>query len=96
MRFSTAAGVKTVNDKIASRSNDQLIDDAMAIGGSPDTVCRQIERWQEVGLDQFIFMLQAGNTTHEQILRSIDLIGEKVIPRFANKSAPARDSRVPA
>lgn len=97
VRFTTAAGIKTVNDKIASRTNDQLIDDAMAIGGNPDTVCRQIERWAEVGLDQFIFMLQAGNTTHEQIMRSIDLIGEHVIPRFADSSAPARDlKRVPA
>jgi len=29
-----------------------------------------------------IFMIQAGNTTHEQVMRSIDLIGEEVIPRF--------------
>jgi alkanesulfonate monooxygenase SsuD/methylene tetrahydromethanopterin reductase-like flavin-dependent oxidoreductase (luciferase family) len=97
VRFSTAAGVKTVNDKIASRSNDQLIDDAMAIGGNPDTVCRQIERWAEVGLDQFIFMLQAGNTSHDQILRSIDLIGEHIIPRFPEKRKDARaEKRVPA
>jgi hypothetical protein len=30
-----------------------------------------------------IFMLQIGRTTHEQVLRSIELIGEKVMPRFA-------------
>jgi hypothetical protein len=29
-----------------------------------------------------IFMIQAGDTTHDQVMRSIDLIGEKVIPRF--------------
>jgi hypothetical protein len=34
-----------------------------------------------------IFVLQAGNTTHEQVMRSIELIGRKVIPRF--ESAPA-------
>lgn len=84
IRFTTAQGVQSVNDKIARRSNDELIADAMAIGGNPDTVCRQVERWAEAGLDQMIFMLQAGNTTHEQVLRSIELIGEKVIPRFAD------------
>jgi alkanesulfonate monooxygenase SsuD/methylene tetrahydromethanopterin reductase-like flavin-dependent oxidoreductase (luciferase family) len=88
IRFGTAKGVSAVNEKIASRSNDQLIDDAMAIGGSPDTVCRQVERWAEAGLDQLIFMLQAGNTRHDQVMRSIELIGEKVIPRFASR-APA-------
>jgi alkanesulfonate monooxygenase SsuD/methylene tetrahydromethanopterin reductase-like flavin-dependent oxidoreductase (luciferase family) len=88
VRFSTSQGVTVINDKIASRSNEQLIADAMAIGGNPDTVCRQIERWAEAGLDQMIFMLNAGNTTHEQILRAIELIGEKIIPRFP-ESAPA-------
>ena len=56
----------------------------MAIGGDADSVCRQVERWAEAGLDQMIFMLQIGRTTHEQVLRSIELIGEKVMPRFAD------------
>jgi len=71
-------------DKISSRSNDELIDDAMAIGGNPDTVCRQVERWAEAGVDQMAFMFQAGLTTHDQVMRSIELVGEKVIPRFAD------------
>ena len=39
--------------------------------------------------EQVIFVLQAGNTTHEQVLRSIDLIGEKVLPRFEVKAHAA-------
>ena len=83
VRFQTDGGVGRVNDKIAKRSNDELIDDAMAIGGNPDTVCRQVEKWASIGIDQMIFFLQAGHATHDEVLRSIDLIGEKVIPRFA-------------
>jgi alkanesulfonate monooxygenase SsuD/methylene tetrahydromethanopterin reductase-like flavin-dependent oxidoreductase (luciferase family) len=96
LRFGTASGVATINERIASRSNDQLIEDAMAIGGDPDTVSRQVERWAAAGLDQIIFMLQAGNTTHQQVLRSIELIGEKVIPRFAERpsSSPPLNGRV--
>jgi hypothetical protein len=45
---------------------------------------RIVEKWAEAGLDQMIFILQAGHTTQDQIMRSIDLIGEKVIPRFAS------------
>ena len=92
VRFSTAKGVTAVNEKIGSRSNDQLIDDAMAIGGNADTVCRQVERWAEAGLDQLIFMLQAGRTTHEEVMRSIDMIGKKVIPRFSTAPAAARSN----
>jgi alkanesulfonate monooxygenase SsuD/methylene tetrahydromethanopterin reductase-like flavin-dependent oxidoreductase (luciferase family) len=55
----------------------------MAIGGDADSVCRQVERWAAAGLDQMIFMFQVGRLTHDQVRRSIELIGEKVIPRFA-------------
>jgi len=82
-RFGSAKeGAKQIADKIAKRNNEELIEDAMAIGGDADTVCRQVEKWAEAGVDQFIFMLQAGDTTHDQVMRSIDIIGDQVIPRF--------------
>jgi alkanesulfonate monooxygenase SsuD/methylene tetrahydromethanopterin reductase-like flavin-dependent oxidoreductase (luciferase family) len=63
-------------------SNDQLIEDGIIIGGDADSVCRGIERWMNLGLDMLLLMLGAGNTTHEQVMRALDLLGEKVIPRF--------------
>jgi alkanesulfonate monooxygenase SsuD/methylene tetrahydromethanopterin reductase-like flavin-dependent oxidoreductase (luciferase family) len=71
-----------VKERMAGLSDDDLIDNGMAIGGNPDTICRTVENWASTGIDQIIFMIQAGNTTHEQVMRSIDLIGENVIPRF--------------
>jgi alkanesulfonate monooxygenase SsuD/methylene tetrahydromethanopterin reductase-like flavin-dependent oxidoreductase (luciferase family) len=83
-RFATAqGGARQVVDKIARRSDDELIEDAMAIGGNPDTVCRQVEKWAKAGVDQMIFMFQAGHMTHEQVMRSIELVGDKVLRRFA-------------
>jgi alkanesulfonate monooxygenase SsuD/methylene tetrahydromethanopterin reductase-like flavin-dependent oxidoreductase (luciferase family) len=87
VRFATAGGKDAVVAKFRARSNDQLIEDGMAIGGNPDSICRQVEQWAKAGLDQMIFVLQAGNTTHDQVMRSIELIGEKVIPRFADRGA---------
>jgi alkanesulfonate monooxygenase SsuD/methylene tetrahydromethanopterin reductase-like flavin-dependent oxidoreductase (luciferase family) len=87
VRFATAGGKDAVVAKFRARSNDQLLEDGMAIGGNPDSICRQVEKWADAGLDQMIFVLQAGNTTHDQVMRSIDLIGEKVIPRFAAQEA---------
>jgi len=83
-RFATAqGGARQVVEKIAQRSDDELIEDAMAIGGNPDTVCRLVEKWAAAGVDQMIFMFQAGHMTHEQVMRSIELVGDKVLPRFA-------------
>ena len=67
---------------VKNRSDQELVEDAMVIGGNADTCSRVIERWAEIGLDQIVLMMQAGHTTHDQVMRSIDLIGEKVIPRF--------------
>jgi alkanesulfonate monooxygenase SsuD/methylene tetrahydromethanopterin reductase-like flavin-dependent oxidoreductase (luciferase family) len=82
VRFATAGGKDAVVAKFRARSNDQLIEDGMAIGGNPDSICRQVERWAQAGVDQMIFVVQAGRLTHAQALRSIELIGARVIPRF--------------
>jgi alkanesulfonate monooxygenase SsuD/methylene tetrahydromethanopterin reductase-like flavin-dependent oxidoreductase (luciferase family) len=54
----------------------------MAVCGNPETVCRIVAKWQSAGIDQMIFFLQAGRTSHEQVMKSIRLIGDHVIPRF--------------
>jgi len=84
VRFGTSEGVAAIKARMASYSDDDMLDSGMAIGGNADSVCRQVERWAAIGLDQMIFMLQIGHNTHDQILRAIDLIGEHVIPRFAD------------
>jgi len=63
-------------------SNDQLIEQGIIIGGDADSVCRGIERWQNAGVDTLLLMLGAGNTTHEQVMRGLDILGEQVIPKF--------------
>ena len=87
LRFGSSSGVKAINAKIGARSDEQLIEDAMVVGGDPDTCSRVIERWAEIGLDQMVLMIQVGRTRHEDVMRSIELIGERVIPRFADAVA---------
>jgi alkanesulfonate monooxygenase SsuD/methylene tetrahydromethanopterin reductase-like flavin-dependent oxidoreductase (luciferase family) len=82
LRFSTAGGVAAVRERISAFSDDQLVDNGMAVCGNPETVCRIVEKWQSAGIDQMIFFLQAGRTSHEQVMKSIRLIGDHVIPRF--------------
>ncbi|MFN0043394.1 MAG: LLM class flavin-dependent oxidoreductase [Alphaproteobacteria bacterium] len=83
VRFASGSALHQVAEKFARRTDDELVEDARAIGGNPDTVSRQVEKWQAAGLDQIMFMLQSGRTTHDQVMRSIRLIGDKVIRRFA-------------
>ena len=82
LRFGSAAGIKGVLATVKDRTDQELIDDGMVVGGDADTCSRVIERWANIGLDQINLTMQAGHTTHDQVMRSIELIGEKVIPRF--------------
>lgn len=82
-RFTTAGGVEAVRARIAAQSDDELITNGMAVGGDPDTVTRIVEKWATTGIDQFIFFMQAGFAQHDDVMRSIELIGEKIIPHFA-------------
>jgi alkanesulfonate monooxygenase SsuD/methylene tetrahydromethanopterin reductase-like flavin-dependent oxidoreductase (luciferase family) len=57
--------------------------------GTPHQIIELISRYEAVGVDQIGFVLQAGTNTHEDICASLELFGEKVIPRFRD----GRDER---
>jgi hypothetical protein len=53
--------------------------------GTPDQVAELCRRYEAQGVDQIVFVLQAGNNRHEDICHSLELFGEHVIPEFAEK-----------
>ncbi|HKA05308.1 MAG TPA: LLM class flavin-dependent oxidoreductase [Acidimicrobiales bacterium] len=53
--------------------------------GTPDQVREYLRRYEEAGVDQVIFVLQAGRNRHEHIMESIELFGRDVLPEFAER-----------
>jgi alkanesulfonate monooxygenase SsuD/methylene tetrahydromethanopterin reductase-like flavin-dependent oxidoreductase (luciferase family) len=51
--------------------------------GTPEQVLDLCRRYESVGVDQVIFVLQAGPNRHEHICESLELFGQRVIPEFA-------------
>lgn len=51
--------------------------------GTPGQVTDLIARYQQAGVDQVMFVMQAGNTRHEHICESIETFAREVLPRFA-------------
>jgi hypothetical protein len=51
--------------------------------GTPEQVLDLCRRYQAVGVDQVIFVLQAGPNRHEHICDSLELFGRRVIPELA-------------
>jgi alkanesulfonate monooxygenase SsuD/methylene tetrahydromethanopterin reductase-like flavin-dependent oxidoreductase (luciferase family) len=54
--------------------------------GTPDQIAQLIERYQAVGVDQVIFVAQAGDNRHEHICESLELFASEVMPRFAERA----------
>lgn len=52
------------------------------IAGAPATICRFIEEYLETGANYLVFALQYGCLTHANAMRSIELLGAEVLPRF--------------
>jgi alkanesulfonate monooxygenase SsuD/methylene tetrahydromethanopterin reductase-like flavin-dependent oxidoreductase (luciferase family) len=50
--------------------------------GSPAQVTDLVARYEEAGVDQVIFVLQAGRNRHEHICESLELFASEVMPRF--------------
>lgn len=50
--------------------------------GTPEQLTRHIEEFEEVGVDQIIFLQQGGKNRHEHICESLELFGAEVLPRF--------------
>ncbi|HEV2813573.1 MAG TPA: LLM class flavin-dependent oxidoreductase [Solirubrobacteraceae bacterium] len=57
--------------------------------GSTDQVRDLVRRYEAAGVDQMIFVLQAGNNRHEHICEAIELFAAEVMPEFAER----RDAR---
>jgi alkanesulfonate monooxygenase SsuD/methylene tetrahydromethanopterin reductase-like flavin-dependent oxidoreductase (luciferase family) len=58
--------------------------------GTPDQVADLVERYEASGVDQVIFVSQAGANRHEHICESLELFAAEVLPRFAEQ-APERE-----
>jgi len=68
---------------------DHLFEHGMILCGSPDTICEQIAKYEAIGTTQMIMGMQIGRIAHDDVLKSIKLTGEAVIPQFRKGRAAA-------
>jgi alkanesulfonate monooxygenase SsuD/methylene tetrahydromethanopterin reductase-like flavin-dependent oxidoreductase (luciferase family) len=70
-------------EAVATRKKfDYLVDNGMALVGRPETVIDVIETYRAAGADQIIVGSQLGAMAHEDVVRSLRLMGDRVLPKF--------------
>jgi alkanesulfonate monooxygenase SsuD/methylene tetrahydromethanopterin reductase-like flavin-dependent oxidoreductase (luciferase family) len=65
----------------------------MVVAGDPEHVIEQLRNLADHGVDHVLLSLQAGGVPHEDVLRSIELFGEQVIPALRGVSAADRNGK---
>jgi alkanesulfonate monooxygenase SsuD/methylene tetrahydromethanopterin reductase-like flavin-dependent oxidoreductase (luciferase family)/putative sterol carrier protein len=61
--------------------------------GTPGQVAELCSRYEAAGVDQVIFVMQAGKNRHEHICESIELFGSKVLPSFAAEAEAKEEAK---
>ncbi|ETX02569.1 MAG: hypothetical protein ETSY1_03110 [Candidatus Entotheonella factor] len=70
-------------------ASDRLIQAALARAeydgagiGTPDDMIRHLQALQEAGVDQVVFLQQAGRNSHKNICESLQLFADRLMPQF--------------
>ena len=64
--------------------------------GTPDQIREYLQRFEEVGVDQVIFVMQAGKNRHEDICEALELFGREVLPEFKDRELAGADAKAKA
>jgi alkanesulfonate monooxygenase SsuD/methylene tetrahydromethanopterin reductase-like flavin-dependent oxidoreductase (luciferase family) len=61
--------------------------------GTPDDLAGHITEFEEAGVDQIIFLQQAGRNLHSEICESLELFAADVLPSFKSKQAAKAEAK---
>jgi alkanesulfonate monooxygenase SsuD/methylene tetrahydromethanopterin reductase-like flavin-dependent oxidoreductase (luciferase family) len=61
--------------------------------GTPEQVREYLRTYEEAGVDQLILVSQAGKNRHEDIMESLELFGEKVLPEFKERDEKYQEQK---
>jgi alkanesulfonate monooxygenase SsuD/methylene tetrahydromethanopterin reductase-like flavin-dependent oxidoreductase (luciferase family) len=62
--------------------------------GTPEQIRQFLVRFEEAGVDQVIFVSQAGRNRHEHIMESLELFGREVLPEFMERDEAAEKAKL--
>jgi alkanesulfonate monooxygenase SsuD/methylene tetrahydromethanopterin reductase-like flavin-dependent oxidoreductase (luciferase family) len=80
-----APGRFNVWDDFKRASNPSTWGGPIGAIGSPDEVRASMQQYEDIGVDQVIFIQQGGNNRHEHICQALELFNRRVQPGFKER-----------
>ncbi len=68
---------------------DYLTQNETVMCGDPDHCLEMCRRYEAVGIDLLLLLVQSHDIPHEKVMRSIELIGTEVMPQLSGSTAAA-------
>jgi hypothetical protein len=88
--FSPEAAAKAVEEeRLGAKLASEDVTGLRGAVGTPDQIRDYLLRYEEAGVDQLIFVMQAGKNRHEDICEAIELFGREVLPEFKERDEAA-------
>jgi alkanesulfonate monooxygenase SsuD/methylene tetrahydromethanopterin reductase-like flavin-dependent oxidoreductase (luciferase family) len=93
--FSMEAVFQAANtsNRLGAKVTDQGQSGLRGAIGTPEQIRQYLHRFEECGLDQVVFVSQAGKNQHEHIMESLELFGRKVLPEFKDRDERSQDDK---
>ena len=91
--FSRPVAAKT-GELLGAQLFEQGLGSLRGAIGTPDQIRRLVRQYEEAGVDQLIFVSQAGNNRHEDICESLELFAREVMPEFADRAKLVEDEKM--
>jgi len=90
--FSPDVAIAMRQRRLAARLDDSAGSQQGIRGavGTPEQLREYLRRYEEAGVDQMIFVMQAGMNKHEHIMEAIELFAREVLPEFAERDEEVR------
>jgi alkanesulfonate monooxygenase SsuD/methylene tetrahydromethanopterin reductase-like flavin-dependent oxidoreductase (luciferase family) len=83
--YSPEAAVTLAQERLAAKVAQGGSEGLRGAVGTPEQLREFLRRYEEAGVDQIIFVLQAGRTKHEHIMEALELFGTAVMPEFKDR-----------
>ncbi len=82
--YAYAADLKKVDDEGALDllTMEYLVDASACVVGTPDDCAKTCELYEQAGIDTLLCLVNPYKIPHETVMRTIELMGTEVIPRF--------------
>jgi alkanesulfonate monooxygenase SsuD/methylene tetrahydromethanopterin reductase-like flavin-dependent oxidoreductase (luciferase family) len=77
------------SDRLGAKAVEQGVSGLRGAIGTPEQLREFLRRYEAFGVDQVIFVSQAGTNRHEHIMESLELFGTEVLPEFAEREERA-------